>query len=549
MSIFGNFIFGGGTSGGGEGTGWSGEVENFGNLPTAALNPDKVYLVKTSDEYFWGKRAGLYISDGTNWSRLSELRVDVLDSEFVVRDDVDSTKGMKIEVGGVTTGQVRTLTMPDYDVDLGDMGGSTEPIYFFEGDTASELQILIDLASSNGGGIIQLQARAYVFVEVVNIPDNIHIKGAGRSSTTFDHTNMTSPLFHIEGLYITISDMYIESEGSNTNPVILSEGDCRFFKLLNVEAYVWGTQNWLNRIDNNVDMRSSLFENLIVSPGAGNSSLSGSDFINGGDFSHSVFRDITWNGRGRGFLIISSSHGCKFSYISASCGFNMIFISCRAGGRYNNTPITTFSNCKCGGGGNNVNNDRLISVESNASTGYDVYFTDCDFAAHGPALLLGLQVVAYISNCKMGGSRSIHAAGDNVRLFIANSTIGEINFLTRAIGESFISNSQITAILASNETREGRISLMGGSIDSLSAIAPNVVHTFVVVEDTTQMSSNLNVAKNLNVGEGDLVVDATTGVVSMGSTPTYEDNATALAGGLVAGDIYATATGELRVVI
>lgn len=39
------------------------------------------------------------------------------------------------------------------------------------------------------------------------------------------------------------------------------------------------------------------------------------------------------------------------------------------------------------------------------------------------------------------------------------------------------------------------------------------------------------------------------GVVAAALTPTYADNAAAVAGGLVAGDVYKTATGELRIVV
>ena len=39
------------------------------------------------------------------------------------------------------------------------------------------------------------------------------------------------------------------------------------------------------------------------------------------------------------------------------------------------------------------------------------------------------------------------------------------------------------------------------------------------------------------------------GVVNLSSAPTYADNAAALAGGLVAGDVYKTATGELRITV
>lgn len=42
-------------------------------------------------------------------------------------------------------------------------------------------------------------------------------------------------------------------------------------------------------------------------------------------------------------------------------------------------------------------------------------------------------------------------------------------------------------------------------------------------------------------------ITATT--INLSNLPTYADNASALAGGLVDGDVYKTATGELRIVV
>ena len=38
-----------------------------------------------------------------------------------------------------------------------------------------------------------------------------------------------------------------------------------------------------------------------------------------------------------------------------------------------------------------------------------------------------------------------------------------------------------------------------------------------------------------------------TGIVNIANTPTYADNAAAIAGGLVAGDVYRTSTGQLMI--
>lgn len=42
----------------------------------------------------------------------------VLDTAFVIKDDVDTTKQFKFEASGITTGTVRTLTVPDANITL-----------------------------------------------------------------------------------------------------------------------------------------------------------------------------------------------------------------------------------------------------------------------------------------------------------------------------------------------------------------------------------------------------------------------------------------------
>lgn len=44
---------------------------------------------------------------------------DIPDDEFRISDDADATKKMAFEVGAITTGTTRTVTMPDANVDLG----------------------------------------------------------------------------------------------------------------------------------------------------------------------------------------------------------------------------------------------------------------------------------------------------------------------------------------------------------------------------------------------------------------------------------------------
>ncbi len=106
----------GGGGGGGTGTGWAGEVANFAALPAATGSGD-VYLVLASTGFLWNKRKGLYRDEGV-WSRLSNTTFEVLDTEATFSDEGDDTKKMDFELSAITTGNTRTITMADRDVDL-----------------------------------------------------------------------------------------------------------------------------------------------------------------------------------------------------------------------------------------------------------------------------------------------------------------------------------------------------------------------------------------------------------------------------------------------
>jgi len=112
---------------GGGGTGWQGTATNYAALP-AASNSGDVYLVLNSTvSILWNRRAGLYLDTGT-WNRVSNPTFQVVDNEAVFADDLDNTKKMVFQIAGVGSGQTRTITMPDNDVDLGDIspGGGNE---------------------------------------------------------------------------------------------------------------------------------------------------------------------------------------------------------------------------------------------------------------------------------------------------------------------------------------------------------------------------------------------------------------------------------------
>ena len=120
--LTGNFDFTG--SGGGGGASYiDGEVATYADLPldgTAAINT--AWLVRTASGAWLlaRKPAGIYIRTATaGVSRDADytyagILPDVFnDANFLLYDNGDSTRNLAFQLSGITTGQTRTLTVPD----------------------------------------------------------------------------------------------------------------------------------------------------------------------------------------------------------------------------------------------------------------------------------------------------------------------------------------------------------------------------------------------------------------------------------------------------
>jgi hypothetical protein len=120
--LTGNFDFTG--SGGGGGTSYiDGEVATFNDLPldgSAAI--DNAWLVREASGTWLiaRKPAGIYIRTATggtdrdaDWTYAGILPDVFNDANFLLYDDADSTKNLAFQLSGITTGQTRTLTVPD----------------------------------------------------------------------------------------------------------------------------------------------------------------------------------------------------------------------------------------------------------------------------------------------------------------------------------------------------------------------------------------------------------------------------------------------------
>jgi hypothetical protein len=109
-----------------------GEVATYADLPldgTAAIN--SAWLVRTASGVWpvTRKQAGIYIRTATGGSnRDSDFTYagtmpDVFsDSQFVVYDDADATKNLKFQLSNISTGQTRTLTVPNSSGEISIVG-------------------------------------------------------------------------------------------------------------------------------------------------------------------------------------------------------------------------------------------------------------------------------------------------------------------------------------------------------------------------------------------------------------------------------------------
>ena len=122
-------------SGGGGSSYIDGEVQNFSALPQTIGSPavDSAYLVREA-EGTWllaRKPAGIYIRTANtgvradDWTYAGEFPDVFNDANLVVYANADSTKNVKFDVSAVTTGTVRTITVPDVNVALPNQGTST----------------------------------------------------------------------------------------------------------------------------------------------------------------------------------------------------------------------------------------------------------------------------------------------------------------------------------------------------------------------------------------------------------------------------------------
>ena len=108
------------------------------------------------------------LTDGSNADSLHVHTPEFADNVFRVQDDGDATKEIAFQASGITTANTRTITMPDADVNLGDMPVSAIQQTALDGkqDTSTELDDLSDVSAVTVGHVPTVNATqdGYTFV-------------------------------------------------------------------------------------------------------------------------------------------------------------------------------------------------------------------------------------------------------------------------------------------------------------------------------------------------------------------------------------------------
>lgn len=66
----------------------------------------------------------MFLAPSESSTAIVDLPVTVNDTELTIRDETDQTKSFQFQASGITTGQMRTLTVPDYDGTIATLTGT-----------------------------------------------------------------------------------------------------------------------------------------------------------------------------------------------------------------------------------------------------------------------------------------------------------------------------------------------------------------------------------------------------------------------------------------
>lgn len=161
--------------------------------------------VQTGDALIANIDSALVLAD---WTRLEGNAQTVFpDNTFRIQDDGDATKEIAFQASGITTGNVRTITMPDQAIDLTPGTGSfaTEA----EGNlAATALQNIVEDTTPQAGAAIDMNAFDLQFDDNTGIDDD-----SGNEQVVFSKTATA------------VNHMQVKNAATGNAPALNAVGD------------------------------------------------------------------------------------------------------------------------------------------------------------------------------------------------------------------------------------------------------------------------------------------------------------------------------------
>ena len=189
-------------------TGWSGEVVNYSNLPSAASVTGQFWMVLNSSGSRFllnYKASGLYLSESGSWRKINNAQLLLNDAQFAVYNTADNTKQIAFDVGSIATATKRTATWPNKDGTVA-----------FTSDVVSSHN---SLSGIQGGAVGDYQHLTTLELNDVQVIDQIF--------TLAEKTKLTGiePLAEVNTINSIVAGTNISIDVSSPlNPIISSTG-------------------------------------------------------------------------------------------------------------------------------------------------------------------------------------------------------------------------------------------------------------------------------------------------------------------------------------
>jgi hypothetical protein len=189
-------------------TGWSGEVANYSNLPSAASVAGQFWMVLNSSGSRFllnYKASGLYLSESGSWRKINNAQLLLNDAQFAVYNTADNTKQIAFDVSSIATATKRTATWPNKDGTVA-----------FTSDVVSSHN---SLSGIQGGAVGDYQHLTTVELNDVQAIDQVF--------TVAEQTKLSGiePLAEVNTINSIVAGTNISIDVSNPlNPIINSTG-------------------------------------------------------------------------------------------------------------------------------------------------------------------------------------------------------------------------------------------------------------------------------------------------------------------------------------